>query len=151
MKMDLGAIPAPLQRQVLIRAGLAAASAMAGAGLLALQGGAVTAVPCFAAALLAAVSARHIYRLSILGRCLVLHGTVLKSELSALRRRPKALLLEVEGKALRVVLCGHRRAPAAGTVVEVYIADDTPLYEWRGMHQLQSYLALVAERAAGSD
>lgn len=151
MKASLGTLPVPLQRQVLIRAGLAAAAAAAGVGLLALTGSAAMAAPCFVAALLAAVSARHIYRLSILGRCLILRGTLLKTEVSALRRRPKALLLEVEGKALRVVLYGRRKALGAGAMVEVYFADDTPIYDWRGMHQLQSYLALVAESTKGLD
>lgn len=151
MKTSLGALPLPLQRQILMRTGLSAAAAAAGAGMLALSGSAVLVAPCLAVTLLSAVSAWRIYHLAALGRCLVLKGTVLKIEAFQLRHRPKALLLEVEGKALRVVLRGRHKAPAAGSVVEVYITDDTPLYEWRGMHQLQSYLVLVAERVSGSD
>lgn len=146
MKSDFGALPIPLQRQILVRVGLSAASVAAGAGFLVLLHSAAMAAPCLVAALLAAASAWHIYRQAESGRCLVLKGTVLKTEMSALRHRPKALLLEVDGKALRVVLRGRHKALGAGTTVEVYITDTTPLYDWRGIHQLQSYLALEIER-----
>lgn len=145
MKTGLEALPIPLQRQILVRVGLSAASVAVGAGLLILLRSAAMAVPCLVAALLAAVGAWHIYRQATLGRCLVLKGTVLKTEMSALRHRPKALLLEVDGKALRVVLRGRHKVLEAGAAVEVYITDTTPLYDWHGLHQLQSYLALVTE------
>ena len=144
MKKGLGALPVPLQRQVLARVGLSAAAAAAGAGLLVLLRSAAMAAPCLAVALLAAAGAWYIYHQARLGRCLVLKGTVLKTEMTVLRRRPKALLLEVDGKALRVVLRGRNKELEAGVAVEVYITDTTPLYDWRGIHQLQSYLALVA-------
>lgn len=147
MKSDFGALPIPLQRQILVRVGLSAASMVTGAGLLILLCSAAIAAPCLVAALLAAASAWHIYRQAKLGRCLVLKGTVLNTEMSALRSRPKALLLEVDGKALRVVLRGRHKVLGAGAAVEVYITDTTPLYDWRGLHQLQSYLALVTENA----
>lgn len=148
MKKGLGALPVPLQRQVLIRAGLCAVSIAAGAGLLILLRSAAMAAPCLAAALLTAAGAWHIYRQCTLGRCLILKGTVLNTEISVLRRRPKALLLEVDGKALRVVLRGRNKELEAGAAVDVYISDTTPLYDWRGIHQLQSYLALVAGDAS---
>lgn len=147
MKSDFGALPIPLQRQILVRVSLSAASVVTGVGLLVLLRSATMAAPCLVAALLAAASGWHIYRQATLGRCLVLNGTVLKTEMSALRHRPKALLLEVDGKALRVVLRGRYKVLGAGTSVAVYIADTTPLYNWRGLHQLQTYLALVTENA----
>ena len=151
MKTSLGATPLPLQRQILMRTGLSAMAVAVGVGMLALTGNPVLVMPCLAVTLLAAVSAWRIYHLSALGRCLVLKGTVLTAEVSLLRHRPRALLLEVEGKALRVVLCGCRKVPGPGTLVEIYIADDTPLHEWRGVHQLQSYLALAAADASRLD
>lgn len=145
MKSDFGVLPIPLQRQILVRVGLSAASVVTGVGLLVLLRSAAMAAPCLVAALLAAASGWHIYRQATLGRCLVLNGTVLKTEMSALRHRPKALLLEVDGKALRVVLRGRHKVLGAGVSVAVYITDTTPLYDWRGLHQLQTYLALVTE------
>lgn len=145
MKSDFGALPIPLQRQILVRVSLSTASVVTGVGLLVLLRSATMAAPCLVAALLAAASGWHIYRQATLGRCLVLNGTVLKTEMSALRHRPKALLLEVDGKALRVVLRGRHKVLGAGVSVSVYITDTTPLYDWRGLHQLQTYLALVTE------
>ena len=60
MKKGLGALPVPLQRQVLARVGLSAAAAAAGAGLLVLLRSAAMAAPCLAVALLAAAGAWYI-------------------------------------------------------------------------------------------
>ena len=68
---------------------------------------------------------------------------VLKLERTPLRLRPKAMLMEVEGKALLVVLRNRHISVREGDALTLYIADTAPLYEWRGIHRLHSYLAVV--------
>ncbi|MPN64891.1 hypothetical protein SDC9_212669 [bioreactor metagenome] len=136
-------LPSPIQNQVLLRAGLCGLSLAAGIGMLALLGRIALALPFGLAALLLAANAAHVYTTAARGHYLMIRGTVLKVERTSLRHRPRALLLEVEGKALRVVLHNRHRAPADGAAVTLYIPDTAPLYEWRGLHQLSAYLALV--------
>lgn len=145
MRIKLREFPSPIQNLILLRIGLCVLSLAAGAGMLALLGRFALVLPFALGALLLAVGAAHLCHIAAMGRYLILKGTVLKVERTALRRRPRALLLEVDGKALRVVLHNRHRAPADGAAVALYIPDTAPLYEWRGMHQLSTYLALAKQ------
>lgn len=145
MRNKLREYPSPIQNQILFRIGLCVLSLVAGAGMLALLGRIALVLPFALGAVLLAGSAAHLCQIAAMRRYLVLKGTVLKVERTALRRRPRALLLEVDGKALRVVLHSRHHAPADGAAVALYIPDTAPLYEWRGLHQLSTYLALVKE------
>lgn len=55
---------------------------------------------------------------------------------------PKVIILEAEGKALRIQLRNRHMKVAQGDIVALYLADTTKLYPWRGMYQLSSYLAI---------
>lgn len=138
------AIPVPLQHQILIRSALAALSLLLSIPLLLLGAGLTAAIPFLLITILLAVNAGHIYYIAVTNRFLALNGVVLKLELAAFRRRPKALLLEVEGKALRVMLRNRHKAPKAGDRITLFITEDTQLYPWRGLHQLSGYLTLTS-------
>ncbi len=144
MKHTAQKIPSALQRVIFVRLGLALLSLAVSVFLFVRFGGLTLTVPFLLAALLLAGHAAYIYQLAAGGHCLKLGGTVLNVEHSFLRGRPKALLIETEGVALRVILHGRLKAPAPGDSVVLYIPDTATLYEWRGMHQLESYLALTA-------
>lgn len=135
-------IPVPLQTQILIQAALALASLIAGIAFF-LFFTATIAVPFFLLAILAAVNGRRIYRISVLGHYLILSGTVLSVERTAVLHRPKALLAEIDGKVLRIVLRNRHRPRAEGGRIAVYVQDSAPIYEWKGIHLLSSYLAVT--------
>jgi len=142
MKQFLKPIPIPLQHQVLKRVLLSVSALAAGIALFALASWAMAAPFLLAFAMLA-ISAVHIYYAAVEGHCLELKGVVLRVEQTALRRRPKALLLEIDGKAIRLVLHDRCYAPKEGSLVSVFVLDTTPLYPWKELHQLASYLALA--------
>lgn len=144
MKASDQKIPTALQHSILVRLGLALLSLAASICLFICHGSPTLAAPFLLAVLLLTGHAAYIHRLTAKGRCLKLGGTVLGVERSLLRGRPKAILLETQGIALRVILHSRLRAPAVGDAVVLYVPDTAPLYEWRGMHQLDSYLALTA-------
>ncbi len=106
------------------------------------------ALPFLFLTILTALGGCRLYRTAVLNRYLALTGTVLQVERTAILRRPKALLIETEGKALRVVLRGRHWAPAEGGRITLYVADTAPIYEWRGIHQLSSYLTLARSDAS---
>lgn len=145
MKTAFLSFPTPIQNQIIIRSGLGALSLVVGIVMLTLLGDPVFLLPFLLAAALMEATAVHFYRVAAEQKYLVLKGTVLKVERTELWRRPKALLLEVEGKALRLVLHNRHRAPVVGAAISIYAPDAATLYQWRGMCQLFSYLALVEE------
>ena len=141
MKDKRTSVPLALQTQILLQAALALASLVTGVILVILFSAAVS-LPFFLLALLFGLGSIRIYHASMAGRYLTLLGNVLKVEQTAILRRPKAILLEIDGRALRVSLRNRHRAPEQGKIVRIYVLDTTPIYEWRGLHQLSSYLAL---------
>lgn len=145
--MERTQIPLPLQTQILIRLALAVCLLIAGNTLL-IFFTVTIAIPLFLLALLSAVSGGCLCRLVVCGRYLILTGTVLNVERTAILRRPKAILIEVEGRALRVILRNRHKAPGVGGQISFYVEDSTPIYEWRGMHLLGTYLAVSAGQSA---
>lgn len=142
MSNNIAMIPTALQRTILKQLAQALFVLAAGVCLFLQSGRGMVAVPFLLAALLLAVPAIYTGWLAIRGHCLELKCVVLGVERSALRGRSKALLLETQGMALRLFLRDRRRPPQVGTSILIYISDTAQLYEWRGMHQLDSYLAV---------
>ena len=140
MKQDACNIPLALQHQMLIQAALSVLTLVL-AALAMLFFSITVSVPFLLCAVLLAFSAFRLYNIGRRGQYLVLEGTVLKLEHT--RLRPKAMLMEVEGKALLVVLRNRHISVREGDARTLYIADTAPLYEWRGIHRLHSYLAVV--------
>lgn len=146
--MERKQIPMPLQAHILAQVGLAACSLIVGIAFLILFTGMV-AFPFLLLAVLASVNGWRVYHVAVNGHYLALSATVLKVERTAFLRRPKAVLVEAEGKALRVMLRNRLSTPKEGSCITFYVQDSTPIYEWKGLHLLGSYLAL-ADKNSGS-
>lgn len=145
--MEQTLIPVPLQGQILLRLALAVCSLIVGSIFLILFTVTI-AIPFFLQALLTAVSGGYLYWLALCGRYLILTGTVLNVERTAILHRSKAILIEVEGKVLRVILRSSYKTPSIGSRILFYVQDSTPIYEWRGIHLLGTYLAVSAGKSA---
>ncbi len=144
MKAD---IPAPLQARILLLTGISIASFVLGIAMLLILSSTL-ALPFLFLTILTALGGCRLYRTAVLNRYLALTGTVLRVERTAILRRPKAFLIAAAGKALRVVLRGRHWAPTEGGRITIYVTDSTPIYEWRGIHQFSSYLALARSDAS---
>lgn len=134
-------IPAPMQAQILIQTALAILSLTVGVSLFCCFTSAM-ALPFLFLTILAAANGCRVYRISAKGCYLTLSGTVLSVERTAILRRPKALLAEIEGKTLRIVLRNRHKAPEKGGRIVIYVQDSTPIYEWKNTYLLNSYMAV---------
>lgn len=141
--MNKAQIPLPLQHRILLQSGLALLSAIAGLGVSWACGDIRSGAPFMIAAILLACGAAHLYQIALKRHYIVLHCTVLYVERTFWQRRPKALLLEAEGYALRVCLWNRLQKLSAGDVIDLYISDTTPLYIWGGVRHISTYLALA--------
>lgn len=145
MKRILHMLPPALQRQLMIQAGLALlALVLAVVALFFFS--LIISVPFLLGAALLAFSALRLYHIGTQGQYLILRGTVMKVERTSVRQQMKSLLLEVDGKALQVVLRNRHVTVQEGETVKLYISDTTPLYEWQGIHRLYAYLAIAPGR-----
>ena len=145
MKKDWKSLPPALQHQMIIQIGLALFCLVLAIGALAFVSFTVS-IPFLLGAALLVICAMRLFCTGMRGQCLILRGVILKVDRTALRQRPKSILLETNGKALQVMLRNRHAAVREGDTVTLYIADTTPLYEWQGIHRLHAYMAMVPGR-----
>ena len=142
MKNKLRLLPVPLQNLLSYRVALAILALGASLALAVFLHDVHFALPGLILCVTMLVSASLLYQLLIQGRYLALRGTVLNAEQTMIRKHTKVIILEAEGKALRIQLRNRHMKVAQGDIVALYLADTTKLYPWRGMYQLSSYLAI---------
>lgn len=142
MKNKLRLLPVPLQNLLIYRVALAILALGASLALAVFLHDVHFALPGLILCVTMLVSASLLYQLLIHGRYLALRGTVLNAEQTMIRKHTKVIILEAEGKALRIQLRNRHMKVAQGDIVALYLADTTKLYPWRGMYQLSSYLAI---------
>ena len=142
MKNKLRLLPVPLQNLLIYRVALAILALGASLALAIFLHDVHFALPGPILCVTMLVSASLLYQLLIQGRYLALRGTVLNAEQTMIRKHTKVIILEAEGKALRIQLRNQHMKVAQGDIVALYLADTTKLYPWRGMYQLSGYLAL---------
>lgn len=142
MKNKLRLLPVPLQNLLIYRVAFAILALGASLALAVFLHDVHFALPGLILCVTMLVSASLLYQLLIQGRYLALRGTVLNAEQTMIRKHTKVIILEAEGKALRIQLRNQHMKVAQGDIVALYLADTTKLYPWRGMYQLSSYLAI---------
>ena len=141
MKKDWKSLPPALQHQMIIQIGLALFCLVLAIGALAFVSfDGIHSVPSGGGV------AGHLCNASLLywdaGTVSILRGVILKVDRTALRQRPKSILLETNGKALQVMLRNRHAAVREGDTVTLYIADTlhsmsgrestdcTPIWRW---------------------
>lgn len=147
MKNKLRSLPIPLQDLLIYRVALSILALSTSLALAFFLHNIHFALPGLILCVTMLVSATLLYRLLMQGRFLALRGTVLHVEQTMIRKHTKVIILEVEGKALRIQLRNRHMKLAQGDMVALYLADTTKLYPWHGMYQLNTYLALSSHRA----
>jgi len=137
----LQSLPVPLQRQILLRLGLAAALFVFGPASAILWRDRSMLVILAVAAFFAVLGLRIAWRDYI-----VIHGVCAEVDSTVIRKRSKAIVLltEIEGREakLRVPLRQQFRKYAAGDVLDVYVDAAAQIYGWDGEFRLQSYIAI---------
>jgi len=135
-------IPAPLQKQALIRLGFSVVFLLMLAILLPVTRDIYICLPCAAAAVFLLVSAYMIFRRGLMGDYLVVSGTCQSIELSAVKRRVKSVIIQADGQTVQVMIRGRMRKITPGTPIDLYLTKDTPIYEKGGVQLLYTYLAI---------
>lgn len=146
MKEKLKGLPMAIQKQVIIRYGAAAVS------LILLVISLLMAEDPYLPLSLALIfafflfSASQLLYLALSSHLIEISGECIRLERTPIRRRPKALYLQVEAQVVRLQITGKQRDVDAGDQVTVYVSDNAPVYENEGCQQLSGYLAISIQR-----
>lgn len=147
MKDTFLKLPAPLRKQILLR--------LAGAGLgvamlllvLAYGGTWQFFLPCVIVAVLCLGSAFLLFDRCVKGKYIRIHGICSDMEQTAIRRRIKALYILSDDHRIRLVGVRPIRNLKIGDAVDLYVAENTAVYETDGHKVICSYIALVRSTA----
>jgi len=147
MKETFLKLPAPLRKQILLRlagAGLGAAMLL----LVLVYGGTWQfMLPCAIAAVLCLGSAFLLFDKCSKGKYIRIHAICTDMEQTAIRRRIKALYLLSDEHRIRLVGVRPIRNLKIGDAVDLYLAENTAVYESDGHKVICSYITLVRATA----
>lgn len=91
----------------------------------------------------------QLFRLFALQEYLVLSGICTKLETSPIRRKPKAIYTEIEGRSVKIPLNRPLGAVSTGDAIEIYLSHQSPIYESDGVSTIFRYYAVECKPAAG--
>ena len=128
MKGKLKGLPMAIQKQVIIRYGAAAVSLIL--LVLSLLMAEDPYLPLSLALIFAffLFSASQLLYLALSGHLIEISGECIRLERTPIRRRPKALYLQVETQVVRLQITGTLRNAEPGDLVTVYASDSAPVY-----------------------
>lgn len=143
MKETFLKLPAPLRKQILLRlagAGLGVAMLL----LVFVYGGTWQfLLPCIILAVLCLGSAFLLFDRCAKGKYIRIHAICTDMEQTAIRRRIKALYLLSDDHRIRLLGVRPIRNLKIGDVVDLYVAENTAVYETDGHKVICSYITLV--------
>ena len=142
MYQEFKQIPEPLQKQILIRLGLGALFLALSVVFVILMRDIHILLPFAGVFVICAISSFSLFRRAVLEEYVVVSGECAEVGVTAIRRRTKYIVLQTDICKLKVMLQGRRRKFQTGVTVNLYVSQNTPIYEDGGLHLLYAYLAI---------
>ena len=121
MKNKIRTLPVPLQNLLIYRVALAILALGTSLALAVFLHDVHFALPGLILCVTMLISAVLLYRLLMQGRYLALRGTVLHVEQTMIRKHTKVIILEAEGKALRIQLRNRQAYPCGTSRKNLYL------------------------------
>ena len=135
-------IPAPLKKQTLIRLGFAVLFLVLMIPLLFFARDIYIMLPCVGALVFFTASAFVLFRKSVLRDYVIINGVCQSIENTPVRRRARYIILRSGEQTLKVALRNRVKGASIGADVDLYAANEAPIYEKDGVQILYSYLAI---------
>ena len=143
MKEKLMQFPTPLRKQVLLRctgAGIGTAMLL----IILIYGGSWQFyLPCAIVSILCIGSAWLLYDRCAKNRYVVISGPCVEIERTSIRKRIRSIYLQCDDHRVRVVGIKGIRNISNGDHLDLFVADNTPVYEMDGCKVVCSYIALT--------
>ncbi len=135
-------LPAVLRRQVTVRFGLGIVVLPLSIIVWIGTGEIILALPGLALAAFLLVSASSLGFRCITSSYICVTGTVKSVELTSIRKKPKSVRLEVDGRTVQFPISQRSRRIADGDQLTLYLSPITPIYEQEDAYRIFTYLAI---------
>ena len=135
-------VPDPLRKQILIKFGYSLLSLILLVAMLFITRDLYILLPCAGMAIFFTAATLILFRQSALGEYMVIHGECQYVEFTATKRRIKYITLQTGDQTLRVMLHGRLKTVSNDATIDLYVTEDTPVYENNGVQILYQYMAI---------
>jgi len=141
-KAQFAEIPEPLQKQVFIRLGFALVFLLLFILVLCMMFDWLTTVPFIGLTIYSVISACLLFRRAVTGGYVVIWGSCRESTVTLIRRRTKSILVDAGEHLVQVMMKQRQKRIPVGAKLEIYVANNTQVYERDGAKLLHTYLAI---------
>ena len=139
-------LPVALQKQVLIRGTLGLSALLFSVIILIYTGELYFSLPCIILSIFMIVNGSLLLYNCFRGKYVTVEGDCAAVEKTAIRKRVKAIGINVDGKMLTVTVRRKLRAPGTGDRIKVYLPVNEPVYERDGGYYIYGYYTLEIKR-----
>jgi len=136
------AIPDPLKKQIFIRLGSALIFLLLFILVLYTMSGWMIIVPFVCLMIYGVISAVLLFFRAIAGKYVIIRGLCVDVSATPIRKRSKSILVQTDEHMVRVMMKQRTKRIPAGVQLEIYLADNTQVYEKDGAKLLYAYLAV---------
>lgn len=146
IKDKFRALPEALQKHILVRGVLSIAALLLFVFILIYTKEFTFALPCIALSLFMIVNGGLLLYNCIRNKFVVVKGTCMGVEKTALRKRVKTLSMEVGDHVLTVSARQRLKVPSVGDEISIYLPENAPVYEKDGGYHIYNFYALEINR-----
>jgi len=141
-KEQFTAIPDPLKKQVFIRLGLALMFLSVSILAIVSMFDWMAIIPLICLAIYSTFSAGALFSRAVARKYVVIQGRCTEAIVTPIRRRSKSVLVQTNEHMVRLMIKQRLRRILPGVELEIYVADNTQVYEKDGAKLLHAYLAI---------
>ena len=135
-------VPEPLRKQILIKSGYSLLSLILLIAMLFITRDLYVLLPCAGITIFFTAATLIFFRRSALGEYMVIRGECQDVGFTATKRRIKYITLQTGDQTLRVMLHGRLKTVSNDAAIDLYVTEDTPVYENNGVQILYQYMAI---------
>lgn len=142
MKSQFKQLPMAIQKQVAFRAVASILFLLAAILIFVLYKDLYFLIPCYAFSAFFGINSSLLFIRAIEGRYLVVEGVCSVIERTALRRKIKTIYFQSEPYTVKVMIQQRVKHIEVGDTIQVYVADNAPVYDQEHCKLICSYLAI---------
>jgi len=135
-------IPEPLQKQILIRLGLALGSLLMILIILILIADRFLLIPFIGIFVFNIIWSWNFYDIAVNNKYVVISGRCIDANLTIIKRYTKSVTIETEEHVIQINTKQRWKKILLNTELDIYVADKTLVYSKDGIEVLHSYLAI---------
>jgi len=134
--------PEPLQKKIMIQAGLGAISLLLFFCIWITIKNIQIALPGLLLFLFFGISASTLFVKVASNSYIVISGLCKSVNQTVIKRHTKSILFEADGKTIKIMIRQRLKKISQGMALDIYVSENTPIYETSSGLLLQSYLAI---------